>query len=301
MALELIGIDWNDTLIKQTDEGPFFEYIGMRLLSEYLPRRLALAAANAKKYPEYAEMIDIARKYDGLMWRFHPVKVLKLAKVKSKLKAMLDEYRKEFGDDPNGEQRELVLREMYKIYNEEVIDGLPIDFVDKAAMQYAKEIARQKIHKPTMDSLIQVKQQNDMPAVIISSAYIGGIRYTLLAAGLKNFVLDRKPRQLGHFVFDDIIGNGLDAEGKIIKGFKLNIYSNKDDVLKDELGKYRANPENAAYIGDDPFTDGPAMSIVGRPVVSLLATDKNRQALAREYKARTPRTQAELFHDLITD
>lgn len=287
MSLELIGVDWNGTLIDQADEAPLFEYIGMKLLSRSLPKSLALRLA---KHDEYRKMVETAREFDGFRWRFHPLQALELAKTKTKLKEMRDKYRGRFGDKLTGEQRELLIREMYSIYNEGVIDGLPVDFIDNVVIEYVDTIASKKIHEQTLSALGDFRSSRKLtPMTIISSGYEDGIKRTLIS------------KDLSIFIFDKIIGNGLDVDGGVAKGFKLDIYNNKDAILKNMLDKYHANSKNAAYIGDDPYTDGPVMAMVGRPIVSLLATNDDRQAMSLKYKARTPHTRKEFLHDLETD
>ncbi len=150
---------------------------------------------------------------------------------------MRDKYRKLFGDKPTGEQRERLLREMYRIYNEGVIDGLPVDFIDNAVIEYADTIARGKIDEDTLNALNHFRCTRKTPTVIISSGYGDGIKKTLISKNLSNFI------------FDEIIGNRLDVEGETAKGFMLDIYLNKDNILKNMLDNYHASP-NIVSLGN---------------------------------------------------
>jgi hypothetical protein len=294
MVIGLIGTDWDDTL-KAGDGADFFEYIGMKMLSRSLPRQVALAFA---KNPEYRSMVDIAREADGLRWRFHPLDAMRLKATKDKLRTMKDQYKTDGDGRLRGAAREAVVRGMYGLYNREVIAGLPVDFIFDTIDEYASEVAVRKLDNDALRAIAGTSK--GIPKVIISSAYMLGILGTLGRGGWGN-------------LFSCIVANRLERDGDTAIGFTLDIYGRKADDLIVTAVKYGMTHKaedgiplrGVAYVGNDPELDGSAMALVEYPVVSLLASDEDRQEIASNpsygRRVRTPRTGEDLKKALTMD
>lgn len=243
MSYKAIVSDWNGTL---------FEYP----TDEIQNKKLA-----------YAVLDDAKRAIlKGKIWRV--ADIIKLLKAKGELKKRLKQYY-------NGEGH---LWEIYESFNENVLRGKPVDFVNSIIDEYAKGSISKvdgRVIRP-----IQAVHRNGKRTGILSGSYDYSIKRILEEAGYFD-------------VFDDIVANTLQKDGNRVIGLTLEIYERKPEVLETEFFKKRGLRENnTLYLGDSK-DDEPIAEILipGNFIVPFFASDKFKQRLSSKYKAFVPENE----------
>jgi len=240
MTCEAIICDWNGTLFLETNEEAIFRALASDLARSYLPR--------------------------------HPLKILHLLKVKQKLESLNSQEIEQPAVDR--------VIEMFRIYNQEVIRGVPMPLIRQSVEKYAgRPEVQNKIIWPVLKPVTELRKSG-IAAGILSSGYDYGIRKILEASGRSA-------------CFDFIKANPLaEADGKAT-GFRLDIYKNKAEVMQTIIEKNNLEAERIVYIGDS-LDDTGCFELIGHPVVSLLTPEELKERFARRYRAFVPKDEAEL-------
>ena len=80
--------------------------------------------------------------------------------------------------------------------------------------------------------------------------------------------------------------------------FELSIYKNKPGLLLELLEERGIMSSAVAYIGDSTDDEG-CFEIVGHPIVSFMAPDKQKQYFQKKYNAFVPSNKNDLFNYLM--
>jgi len=240
MPLDFIICDWNGTLIEYRDERPVLDNTARAIFKASFP--------------------------------FHPLRMARILKARRKL----EELYRAGGRDAESD----FIRELFRIYNERIIKGVPISWVLRSIEDYA--------HKPQTQAKLEYRvlrpikecHQAGKATGIFSAGYRHGIERILAAAGYAES-------------FDFIEADKLkENKGKAIE-FGLNIYKKKPPLLLKLLQDKNIDDSRVAYLGDSEDDEG-CFEIVGYPVVAFLAPDELKQRFARKYKAFVPKDEKDL-------
>jgi phosphoserine phosphatase len=247
MSYKAIVSDWN---------GSLFEYP----TDEVQNKKLAYAVLDDAKHAVLK----------GRIWRV--IDVVKLLKTKSELKKRLQQYY-------DGERH---LWEVYEPFNENVLKGRPVSFVNKVIDKYARESA-DKLDERVIRPIQSVHREGKRTA-ILSVSYDYSIRRILEKAGYP-------------YVFDDIVANTLQTDGNRVVGLTLEIYERKPEVLKTEFFEKRGlREDDTLYLGDSEDDESIAEILVpGNFIVPFFASDEFKQRLASKHKAFVPESEEDLL------
>ena len=198
--------------------------------------------------------------------------VVKLVRTKSKLEKRLRQYY-------DGERH---LREVYEPFNENVLRGRAVNFVNGVIDEYARESADkvdERVLKP-----IQTVHKDGKSTAILSVSYDYSIRRILDEAGYPG-------------VFDDIVANTLKTDGDRVIGLTLEIYKRKPAMLRTKFFERKGFRENdTLYLGDSEDDEPIAEILVpGNFIVSFLALDDFKERLASKHKAFIPENEEDLL------
>jgi len=249
--IKSIVSDWNGTLIKDKDEAPILKGLG-------------LAVLKASMNP------------------FHPLRkspncrFFHLIETKHELELL---YKKR-QQDPNSDSVE----EMYRIFNENVVKGLPIGFISDFINEYSADYGVQERLDSRIIHTIIIKRHILEKAGIISSGYEYGVTR----------IMEESMYYREGFRFDFIKGNNLETQDEVAIGFSLDNYEKKHIVLEAEFRKEKFEPGTCAYIGDS-IEDIGCMPLAKYPIISFLATDGFKQYAASTLNAFVPETQLDLM------
>jgi len=206
MSYGIIVSDWNGTL---------FEYP----TDEVQNKKIAYAVLDDARH-------DVLR---GRIWRIGSI--VKLLKTKKELRERLIEYHK-------GERHRW---EVYEPFNDNVLRGMPVSFVNAVIDEYARE-SKDKVDGRIVRP-IKAVHGDGKSASILSVSYDYSIRRILEESGYWD-------------VFDDVVANTLQTEGDRAVGLTLGIYERKPEVLKAEFFGNRGFRENdILYLGDSGMTN----------------------------------------------
>ena len=244
MAPKIILCDWNGTLTGHRNELPLFSAVGNGIFKESLP--------------------------------FHPLRAARILRGKREL----TELRKR----PGGLVGYDKVKEIFRVYNDRIIKGVPVDIIYRlidefALMRGTQEQLDHRVLRPVTEC------HRDGKSTAVFSAGCGyGIRATLKVAGYDTSFNFCKADKVEH-------DNGLTT------GFGLNIYGRKREYMLDLLREKDIAPETVAYLGDTD-DDAVCFDIVGYPVVPFLAPDETKERFARDYNAFVPEDEADLLRYL---
>jgi phosphoglycolate phosphatase-like HAD superfamily hydrolase len=244
MPPDFIICDWNGTLIEYRDERPVLE--------------------------------NTARDVFKASFPFHPLRMARIFRARRELEEL---YRK---GRSNAEAD--FIRELFRIYNERIIKGVPVSWVLSSIEDYA--------HKPQTQAKLEYRvlrpikecHQAGKTTGIFSAGYGYGIERILAVAGYAE-------------CFDFIEADKLKANRGEAIGFGLDIYKKKPPLLLKLLQEKNIDASKVAYLGDSEDDEG-CFEIVGYPVVAFLATDELKEKFARKYKAFVPRDEKDLTNFL---
>jgi phosphoserine phosphatase len=241
MQIKNVVSDWDGVFTKgkTTEEMPL-RAVGIALFKESLKTRLF---SPMKKYPQCRF--------------FH------LLQTKNKLE---DLYKKKRFDENFD-----FASEMYKIFNKDVIRGLPTDFIyPNITKALDKNRILKGVSREMLDAFAELRRKLSR-VFILSNNYGISIITILCKTGYSN-------------VFDDIDGTKLIKEDGIAIGFGYEAEGKKGERLLKKFDAKEITAQDTAYIGDDAH-DIPCFEIVKFPIVSPYATEDFKQLCAVKYKA----------------
>ncbi len=244
MPIDAIICDWNGTLIEYRDEKPVLE--------------------------------NTARDVFWASFPFHPLKIMRILRARRELENLYLRARR-------GNEFDFV-REMFRVYNEQIINGVPVSVVLRSVESYARKpqtLAKldQRVLRP-----IRKCHQTGKTTGILSAGYGHGTERILAAAGYdKDF----------DFIEADVLKQN---SGRAI-GFGLDIYKRKPPLLEKLLKDRNIDAKRTAYIGDSEDDEG-CFEMVKYPIVSFLAPEELKQRYAAKLKAFIPRDELELSNYL---
>jgi phosphoserine phosphatase len=245
MSPSVVVCDWNGTLIRYRDERPLLENLAVELAGASLPS--------------------------------HPLRTLRIARARRPLQALYAAGRRDDDFD--------FVTEMFRIYNERVVRGVPVDLIHRCMQRFAQSIPTQQALDHRMLRAVARCNGAGKTTGIVSAGYSGGIRMILEDAGYwQNF----------HFCEADQLRH---SHGKAL-GFELEVYKRKHEYLLRALKEHRLNPEDTAYIGDSE-DDEACFQVVGHPIVAFLARDDVKERWARKYRAFVPEGEDDLMSYLL--
>ncbi len=245
MTCEAVISDWNGTIIDYRDEKPVLE---------------ALAAGLFKKSAP-----------------FRPFRMARILKARQELETLYSEKRRDGDFD--------FVRQMFRIYNQRIVSGLPVSLVHGIVEEYARKPQTQarldlRILRPLREC-----HEKGVVTGIFSAGFRYGIDSILGSAGYRQY-------------FDFCEADDLEEDGGQAIGFPLTIYQNKPALLANLLAAQGLDASRTAYIGDSEDDEG-CFEIVRYPVVPFLAPEAVKEEYARKYRAFVPQTEQELSDYLI--
>ncbi|HEX7475041.1 MAG TPA: haloacid dehalogenase-like hydrolase [Dehalococcoidales bacterium] len=240
MTCSAIVCDWNGTLFEDPDEEAIVREMTVSLAKSYLP--------------------------------WHPLKFARLIQTKNKLERMNNERHKDLE----------ISRafEMLRVYDEKVINGVPMSLVRRFVEKYSnrKDVQSKLVYRALRP--VAERHRAGITTGILSAGYGYGIQMILKSAGYSD-------------CFDFYEANLLaESEGKAT-GFAMKIYKNKAELLLGLLKDRNLDAKRTAYLGDS-LDDAGCFEVIGHPIVSFLTPENLKEKFARKYGAFIPRRETEL-------
>ncbi len=207
---------------------------------------------------------------------YHPLRCLSVLKARAQLQAL---RRQERPDDFD------LVREMFRVFNQMVIAGLPLAVVTDSFEKYASSPDTQS--RLDQRLLRSIKEFHDAGKTtgILSAGYRYGIEKILTVAG---------HRQCFDFCEADEFRH---ENGRIVE-FGLNIYRNKPKLLLRILADRHLDSGQVAYIGDSEDDEG-CLEMVGYPIVAFLAPEEFKNRCSGMYGACVPDSEGSLRDYLL--
>ena len=205
----------------------------------------------------------------------HPLRMIRILKAKRDLEA-LQERGQEAGFD--------FAREMFRVYNERVIKGSSVSFIQRSVDKYAiRKQTQEKVDHRVLRPIRECHRAGKTTA-ILSAGYKYGIERVLMASGYDRY-------------FDFCEANLLkENDGRAIE-LGLDIYGNKSQLLLELLKGRNIDEGKAVYIGDSQYDEG-CFEIVKYPVVAFFAGNDIKKRCAEKYKAFVPENERDLVNYL---
>jgi phosphoglycolate phosphatase-like HAD superfamily hydrolase len=205
----------------------------------------------------------------------HPRRMARILKARSELEAL---YRGGQNNDYD------FIRELFRIYNERIIEGVPVSLIHRSIEKYARKRRTQSSLDHRVLRPIKECHSDGKTTGIFSAGYGHGIARILAVAGYDSH-------------FDFIEADVLRENGGKAISFGLNIYKRKPPLLQRLLKEKTIDAGRVAYIGDSEDDEG-CFEMVGYPVVAFLAPDELKERFARKYKAFVPSDEKDLANYL---
>ena len=245
MPCNAIICDWNGTLIQHRDERPVLEGIAVDLFWASFP--------------------------------LHPLRMLRIYRTRALLEALYLRASREAEFD--------FVRELFRVYNERIVNGVPVSLIHSIVVRYAnrEEVQRQLDHRVLR--AIRACHRAGKTTGIFSAGYGYGILSILAAAG---YISD----------FDFCKADQLAEENGRAVRFELNIYKNKRRFLEELLRERALDPRRVAYVGDSEDDEG-CFELVGYPVMAYMAPEELKVRFARKYRAFVPKDEQHLANHLV--
>lgn len=240
MPCEAIISDWNGTLIDYRDEKPVLEALAASLFRKSIP--------------------------------FHPLRMGRILKARQELESLYAEKRRDGDFD--------FVREMFRVYNNRIVRGLPVSLVHQTVEEYARKPETQARLDLRMLRTIEECHRRGMSTGIFSAGFRYGIEGILGFAGYRRY-------------FDFCEADDLERDDGKAVGFPLRIYRNKPALLARLLEERGIDAARTAYVGDSEDDEG-CFEMVRFPIVPFLAPENVKEAYARRYGAFVPQTELEL-------
>lgn len=171
---------------------------------------------------------------------------------------------------------------LVELLNPLVFRGLTRQELDDYTNAYARR-AQPMLDPRLLAPLELARERFGLPVGVISSGCRSGIEATIAMAGHD---------------MDFILANDFWWDGDKTGGFRFNLTNNKRELLDLLLDEHNVDAADVMYIGDGPM-DVECFERVGWPVVSFLASHRQRARFARDYGAFAPTTQAEFQEHLF--
>lgn len=244
MSCEVVISDWNGTIIDYKDEKPVLEAVAVGVFRRSLV--------------------------------FHPHRTMRILKARQALHNLYAEKRRDGDFD--------FVKEMFHLYNQRVIQGLPVSLVHGAVEEYARKPRTQSMLDFRMLRCLRVWHDAGITTGVFSAGFRYGIESILRFAGYRRD-------------FDFCEADDLEEDDGRAVGFPLRIYRNKAAFLSGLLAGRGLDPSMVAYIGDSEDDEG-CFEIVRYPVVSFLAPEDVKEEYARKYRAFVPESEQELLQYL---
>jgi phosphoglycolate phosphatase-like HAD superfamily hydrolase len=244
MSPDIIICDWNGTLIEYPDERPVLE--------------------------------NTARDVFKASFLFHPFRMARIFRARRELEELYGRGRSDAEPD--------FIRALFRIYNERIIEGVPVQVILNSIDKYARKQQTQAKLEHRVLRPVRECHQAGKTTGIFSAGYGYGIASILVAGGYAG-------------CFDFIEADKLKANGGEAIGFGLDIYKKKPQFLLKLLQDRNLDASKVAYLGDSEDDEG-CFEIVGYPVMAFLATDELKQRFARKYKAFVPKDEDDLANYL---
>jgi len=245
MACEALISDWNGTLIEYRTEMPALEHVGVDAFRASIP--------------------------------FHPLRVLRILKARAQLQALRRQGRSETDFD--------FIKEMFGVFNQMVVSGLPTSVVHDSFERYANNAETQSRLDLRLLRLIKEFHEAGRTTGILSAGYRHGIERVLTVAGYR-------------YCFDFCEADEFRTENGRVIEFGLNVYRNKPRLLLGHLAERHLDARRVAYIGDSEDDEG-CFEIVGHPIVAFLAKHNFKVKCAQKYRAFVPIGESSLRDYLL--
>jgi len=245
MACEALISDWNGTLIVYRTEMPALECVGVDAFRASIP--------------------------------FHPLRALRILKARAQIRALRRQGRPETDFD--------FIKEMFGVFNQMVVSGLPTSVVHASFERYAHNAETQSRLDLRLLRLIKESHEAGKTTGILSAGYRYGIERVLTVAGYRHC--------FDFFEADEFRGEN----GRVIE-FGLNIYRNKPKLLLRLLAEWHLEASRVAYIGDSEDDEG-CLEMVGHPIVAFFAPNEFKDKCRRKYGAFVPDTESSLRQHLL--
>jgi phosphoglycolate phosphatase-like HAD superfamily hydrolase len=245
MACEALISDWNGTLIEYRTEMCALERVGADAFRASIP--------------------------------FHPLRALRILKARGRLQAIRRQGRPDTDID--------FIKDMFRVFNQEVVSGLPTSVVQASFDRYAKSGVTQSKLELRLLRLIKESHEAGKTTGILSAGYRYGIERVLTVAGYRHW-------------FDFCEADEFRSEDGRVIDFGLDIYRNKPRLLKRLLSERHLEAAQVAYVGDSEDDEG-CFEIVGYPVVAFLAPHDFKVKCARKYGAFVPDSEDSLRKHLL--
>ena len=244
MPPDTIICDWNGTVIQYRDESPILKSIAVDVFRASIP--------------------------------FRPLRLARILKARGELEAL---YR----EGHRGTEFDFV-REMFRIYNGRIINGVPVSLIRRSVHKYANRQQTQDKLEHRVLRPIKERHRAGKTTGIFSAGYKYGIEMILTVAGHNRY-------------FDFCEADHLSEDGGRAIGFGLNIYKRKPRLLLQLLRDRGVDASRVAYLGDSEDDEG-CFEIVGYPVLAFLAPEELKERCARKYKAFVPKDEKDLANYL---
>jgi len=206
---------------------------------------------------------------------FRPFRIARILKARRELETL---YREGHSDKFD------FVKEMFRIYNEMIIKGLPVSFIHRSIDRYAKKQQTQAKLDHRVLRPIKACHQAGRTTGILSAGYKYGIERILAVAGYNEY-------------FDFCEADHLKEDHSRAIEFGLNIYKNKPKLLLKLLRDRNMDASTVVYLGDSEDDEG-CFEIVRYPVVAFLAAEELKERYARKYKAFVPENEKDLANYL---
>jgi len=241
VSAKAIICDWNGTIIEGKDEKPILESIAAALFKSSFP--------------------------------WHPFRMAHILRTKGELEEW---YREGYRDD----EVDFVI-EMFRIYNEKIVKGLPVSFLHRAVERYAtRKEGPGRLDYRVLRTVSECHQDGWLTGILSA-----GFRY-----GIQRILENVDCRRCFDFCEANVL---KEEEGKAL-GFDLDIYRNKPQHLQRLLRERNIDERRVVYLGDSE-DDAGCFEIAGHPVVAFLAPEGMKEKYAREYGAFVPRDEEDLL------
>ena len=244
MSPDFIICDWNGTLIEYPDERPVLE--------------------------------NTARDVFKASFPFHPLRMARIFRARRELEELYRRGRSNAEAD--------FIRALFRIYNERIIEGVPVSVILRSIEKYARKWQTQAKLEYRVLRPIRECHQAGKSTGIFSAGYGHGIERILAAGGYAE-------------CFDFIEADKLKANRGEAIGFGLDIYKKKPQFLLKLLKDKDMDAGKVAYLGDSEDDEG-CFEIVGYPVAAFLTPDELKQKFALKYKAFVPKDEQDLTNFL---
>lgn len=262
MSYKAIVSDWNGTLFYDvTDEGIHKEF-AYELLRSCLKSMINCDSRSFSNFRKIFESeIKIKRKYR----EYKKIRARKDIEIGKKIEAM-----------------KIIANDIYKIFNENILIGRSLEFVEAVIEKYAMK-NKNKIDKRLAEP-IRVFHNLGKETFIISGSYERCIKRILELSDYLN-------------AFNDIIGTKIQEYCGIITKIDESLRKRKGEKFKENFLINRKFKENEIiYIGDSEF-DLEIGEILqrGNFIVSFLATNDFKELASSHYRAFVPESEEDLI------